>query len=357
VSQPLDRKVVIVTGAGRGLGRAVPLACAAAGARVVVNDTGGAIDGTGVDEQPALEVARQIAACGGQAVASYASVADRSAAQSLVELALSRYSRVDALVNNAGIARQNMIWDMPEGDFDAILGTHLKGAWNCMSAVVGPFIEQRHGCIINVSSGVAVIGAVANTGYTAAKAGVIGLTMGAALDLGPYGIRVNVVFPAGHSRLDGKPEPWRDRYPTHPRAPIPADRWPPEAVPPLFVYLASDAARDVNGQLFACGAGSVSWYPTWRAAREITSNDPVFSYDELASRIPTELLADATNPSPHRAKTAYGSGRASTHYPRRTTRSRPNDRSPTSIRATGPPTEQTRQTPDPLAPRAERSTG
>jgi NAD(P)-dependent dehydrogenase (short-subunit alcohol dehydrogenase family) len=294
----LDGKVAIVTGAGRGIGRAIAHAFAVAGASVVVNDTGGAIDGSGTDHGVADTVVDEITEAGGRAIADYSSVADRSSAGEIIDLALSEFRRIDVLVNNAGIARQNMIWDMPESDFDAMLATHVKGAWNCMSAAVPHFIEQRAGCILNVSSGVAIIGAVANTGYSTAKAGVIGLTLGAALDLGPYGIRVNVIFPAGHSRLDGKPEPWRDRYPTHPRPTMDPAKWPLEAVPPLFVYLASDAARDINGQLLACGANSVSWYPVWMPTREITTNSLPFTYDELAARVPGELLVDAKNPSP-----------------------------------------------------------
>ena len=295
---PLAGKVAVITGAGRGIGRATALGFASAGASVVVNDTGGAINGVGRDQTIADSVVAEIVSVGGRAVANHLSVADRAGAQEIIETAVSAYGRVDVLVNNAGIARQNMIWDMPEADFDAMLGTHLKGAWNCISAAAPRFIEQRSGCILNVSSGVATIGAVANTGYTAAKAGVIGLTFGAALDLGPYGIRVNVIFPAGHSRLDGKPEPWRDVYPTHPRPTMDPARWPLEAVPPLFVYLASDEARDINGQLFSCGADSVAWYPAWKPTHEIKTDIVPFTYEELANRVPHELLVGTKNPSP-----------------------------------------------------------
>jgi NAD(P)-dependent dehydrogenase (short-subunit alcohol dehydrogenase family) len=297
-ARPLAGKVAIITGAGRGIGRAMAIAFARAGASVVVNDTGGAIDGAGRDRRIAEGVVDEIRDVGGSAVADTSSVADRSEADAIVAAALDAFGRVDVLVNNAGIARQNMIWDMPEGDFDAMLATHLKGSWNCISAVADHFIAQRSGCVINVSSGVGIVGAVANTGYAAAKAGVLGLTFGAALDLGPLGVRVNAVFPAGHSRLDGKPEPWRDKYRTVPRPSLDPSKWPPENVPPLLVYLASDAARDVNGQLFACGGNSVSWYPAWLPSREITNSGDAFSFDELAARVPNELLFDVENPAP-----------------------------------------------------------
>ena len=171
----LNGKVAVVTGAGRGLGRATALAFAAEGARVVVNDPGGSISGGGSDPDVADQVVSSINSSGGHAVANYDPVGSVHSSLRIVDSALANFGRIDILVNNAGISRQNMIWDMPESDFDEVIRTHLKGTWSCMKAAIPHMIQQRGGSIINMSSGVSVIGAVANCSYTAAKAGTIGL--------------------------------------------------------------------------------------------------------------------------------------------------------------------------------------
>jgi NAD(P)-dependent dehydrogenase (short-subunit alcohol dehydrogenase family) len=294
----LDGRVAMVTGAGRGVCRAMAVALAAAGAKVVVVDTGGSFAGTGRDPSVASDAVDEITAAGGVAVPCAESIASLDGATRAVETALDHFGRIDVLVNGAGITRQNMIWDMPEADFDGVVATHLKGTWNCMRAAIPSMIERGSGSIVNVSSGVGLVGAVAVSNYTAAKAGIVGLTFGAALDLGPLGVRVNAICPAGWSRLFDKPEPWRERYPVEPRPVMSRDDWPPEAVAPLVVYLATDAAADINGQLFTCGADSVGWFPTFAIAREIRSDGPMFTLDELKRRVPDELLHDVPNPAP-----------------------------------------------------------
>jgi NAD(P)-dependent dehydrogenase (short-subunit alcohol dehydrogenase family) len=251
-----------------------------------------------VDASVAEEVAVELRAAGARAEALAVSIADPEGSERLVAFALEAFGGVDILVNSAGISRQNMIWDMPVGDFDAVVSTHLRGTFLCCRAVANHLIAQQSGCILNISSGVAVSGAVANCSYTAAKAGIVGLTMGLALDLGPLGIRVNAICPAGHSRLFDKPEPWRDRYPTDPRPVMSKEEWPAEHVPPMLVYLASDAGLDVNGQVFAVGGDSIGWFTPMTVAREIRTSDGAFTLDELVDRVPDELLAGVVNPSP-----------------------------------------------------------
>jgi NAD(P)-dependent dehydrogenase (short-subunit alcohol dehydrogenase family) len=231
-------RVAVITRAGRGIGRAVARALAADGFAVVVNDTGGSFDGHGTDTDVAHEAVREIEAAGGTACANTNSVATMVGAAALIASAIDHFGRVDVLVNNAGITRQNMIWDMTEEEFDAVVATNLKGDVACVKAVVPHMIEQRSGSIVNMSSGVSMAGSVATSAYYSSKAGVIGLTFTTAMELGPFGIRVNAIFPGGHSRLHTKPEPWRERYRITERPAMPEDAWPVEAVLPVVTFLA-----------------------------------------------------------------------------------------------------------------------
>jgi NAD(P)-dependent dehydrogenase (short-subunit alcohol dehydrogenase family) len=300
----LTGRTAIVTGAGRGIFRAVAGALAAAGAAVVIVDNGTAMTGEGSDRTVADGAAAEVRAAGGDAIACSESVATMAGAQAIVAVALEAFGRVDVLVNGAGIIRQNMVWDMSEDEFDKVVTVHLKGTWNTMRAVVPHMIERGSGSIVNTASGVGLFGRVASTNYAAAKAGIIGLTRAAAVDLGPMGVRVNAVCPVGLTRMIDHVEPWRHRYPTlHNQLPSP-DQFPPEAVAPLYVYLATDVAQDVNGQVFDSGGGRVAWYaPPDHAGTTsiVNAGGPVFDVDELARRVPTELLVGYANPAPRQA--------------------------------------------------------
>ena len=297
-STDLTGRTAIVTGGGRGIFRAVAIQMAAAGANVVVVDTGGAVGGGGSDVTVADDTVSEIRAQGGSAVACTESVTTLEGATKIATLGMEAFGRLDILVNGAGIVRMNMIWDMPEADFDALIETHLKGTWNCMRAVIPAMMEAGSGAIINTSSSVGVDGFLANSNYAAAKAGVIGLTFAAALDLGPLGIRVNAICPTGYSRMIAMDHSWRSCYPADWFS-ISPEQAPPEAVAPLAVYLATDAASDVNGQLFDSGGGVIGWYPRLVVARQIhPQSGVVFTLDELARRAPDELLGDYNNPAP-----------------------------------------------------------
>ena len=295
----LSGRTAVVTGAGRGVFRAAALQLAAAGAAVIVVDTGGAIGGTGRDATVADETARSIRDAGGAAVACTESVATPEGAGEIVRTAMDEFGRIDILVNGAGTVRQNMIWDMSHDEFDSVVTTHLYGAWHCMRASLPGMMERGSGSIVNVSSSVGLRGRLASGNYVAAKAAVVGLTLSTALEVGPFGVRVNAVCPIGRSRLIDSEQPWFAKYPVAARDPFPAERFPPEAVGPLVVYLAGDAAVDVNGQVFEVGGGTIGWYPPLVPARRMMAElPPLFTVDEIAERMPTELLEGVENRAP-----------------------------------------------------------
>ncbi|MDT7668464.1 MAG: hypothetical protein QOC74_1247, partial [Pseudonocardiales bacterium] len=200
-------RVVIVTGAGRGLGRAHALAFAAEGARVVVNDVGAALDGSGGSAGPAAEVVAEIRAAGGEAVADGEDVADWAGAARLVAHAVGEFGRLDVLVNNAGILRDRMVVSLDEGEWDAVLRVHLKGHaatlhhaaahWRARGKAGEP-VDAR---VVNTSSGAGLLGSVGQGSYSTAKAGILGLTMVAAAELARYGVTVNAIAPAARTRM------------------------------------------------------------------------------------------------------------------------------------------------------------
>ena len=201
----LKDRVAIVTGAGRGVGRAVALEllCAGEGAKVVVNDPGVSLQGAPTDERPADEVVREIRSHGGEAVASYDSVAGFASAEHIVRAAHDRFGRLDVLVNNAGIIRDRTLFKMTEDDFDAVLAVHLKGTFNMCRHAAPVMRDKGYGRIINMTSAAGLKGNFGQTNYSAAKAGIIGLTMTLALELEKYGITVNAFAPRATTRMTG----------------------------------------------------------------------------------------------------------------------------------------------------------
>src|SRR5579885_1890263 len=199
----LAGKVAIVTGAGRGIGRAEALLLAQEGAAVVVNDLGGNTDGTGHDGGPADQVVAEIKAAGGRAVANYANVAEMAGGESMVKTALDTFGRLDILVNNAGILRDRMVFNMSEDEWDDVVDVHLKGHFTTIKAAGVIFRQQRSGRIINTSS-TSGLGNMGQANYSAAKEGIVGFTRTVARDLGRYGVRVNAIRPrAIDTRLAG----------------------------------------------------------------------------------------------------------------------------------------------------------
>ncbi|MDP2954357.1 MAG: SDR family oxidoreductase, partial [Chloroflexota bacterium] len=274
---------------------------------VVVCDPGVARDGTGVDARPADEVVALIKKGGGQAVPSYESVADFAAAERIIKTGVDKFGRLDILVNCAGILRERMIFNMTEEEWDAVLDVHLKGTWNCCRHACVLMRQQRGGRIINTTSS-AWLGTVGQSNYGSAKGGIVSLTRAVAREMGRYGVTCNAIDPAAATRMtmDARvKEGLRKRLEAgiitrefyEGAISVPG----PEYVPPFVLYLASDAAAPVNGQVFHVAADRVSIYSNPVETRALYKNyqrDGKFSLDELITMVPKTLLVGYINPAP-----------------------------------------------------------
>jgi NAD(P)-dependent dehydrogenase (short-subunit alcohol dehydrogenase family) len=243
----LKDKVAVITGAARGIGREIALLMARQGARVVVNDYGGSEGGVGATQGPADEVVAEIRAGGGGAVASYDSVASMEGGRRIVQAALDAFGRIDVVVNNAGILRDRMIFNMSEEEWDAVIDTHLKGSFAVTRAAAPHFREQRSGRFINMTSTSGLVGNVGQANYAAAKLGIVGLTRVTALDMARYNVTANCISPFAWTRMIGT-------IPTETEAQKARvekiKKMSPAHIAPLAAYLASDHAKDVSGQVF-----------------------------------------------------------------------------------------------------------
>jgi len=247
MAKRLAGKSAIVTGAGRGIGRAIAELLAAEGAGVVVNDLGSAVDGTGTSASVADEVVAAIRARGGNAVANHDSVADFAAAERLVATAAKEFGAVDVLVNNAGILRDRMIFNMSEEEWDAVINTHLKGTFAVTRAAAPLMREQKWGRFINMTSTSGLIGNVGQANYAAAKLGIFGLTKATALDMARYNVTANCISPFAWTRMIGT-------IPTETEAQKARvekiKKLSPAHIAPVAAFLATDAAKDITGQVF-----------------------------------------------------------------------------------------------------------
>ncbi|WP_328442547.1 SDR family oxidoreductase [Streptomyces sp. NBC_00444] len=260
-----DGRVVIVTGAGRGLGRAHALAFAAEGARVVVNDLGVGLDGTPGPDSPAGQVVDEIRAAGGEAVAHGGDIATTDGAAALIRTALETYGRLDTLVNNAGFLRDRMLVNLDEDDWDAVVRVHLKGHFLPLKHAAAHWRAEAkagrlpHARIVNTSSGAGLLGSVGQGNYSAAKAGIVGLTLVAAAELGRYGVQVNAIAPAARTRMTE-----RTFAETMAAPGTGFDTMAPENVSPLVVWLGSAGSAGVTGRVFEAEGGRITVMEGWR---------------------------------------------------------------------------------------------
>jgi NAD(P)-dependent dehydrogenase (short-subunit alcohol dehydrogenase family) len=265
-------KVVIVTGAGRGIGREIALLAAGEGARVVVNDVGGGLDGAGSDATPAAEVVREIKANGGEAAASTDSVADWDGAQRIIATATSHFGRLDALVNNAGILRDRIFHQMSPEEFDAVVKVHLYGSFYMSRAAAAVFRAQESGAFVHMTSTSGLIGGLAQANYASAKMGIVGLSKTIALDMARFNVRSNCISPSAFSRMietvPGQTPEKQAAYLEMRKA-----KTRPSQVAPLAVFLASDAAKDVNGQIIGSRGNELYLYSQPRPVRTLHRSD------------------------------------------------------------------------------------
>ncbi|HEV8309260.1 MAG TPA: SDR family NAD(P)-dependent oxidoreductase [Methylomirabilota bacterium] len=262
----LKDKVAVVTGGGRGIGREIALMMAQAGARVVVNDFGGREDGTGGAASAADQVVGEIRQGGGQAVPSYESVATMAGGQRIVQTALDSWNRLDIVVNNAGILRDRMIFNMTEEEWDSVIAVHLKGSFAVTRAAAPRFKEQRWGRFINMTSTSGLIGNVGQANYAAAKLGIVGLTRVTALDMARYNVTANCISPFAWTRLIGTIP---TETPEQQARVAKLERMSPRDIAPLAVYLASEEAQHVSGQLFGVRGKEIFVFSQPRPVRSI----------------------------------------------------------------------------------------
>jgi NAD(P)-dependent dehydrogenase (short-subunit alcohol dehydrogenase family) len=268
----LDGKVAVVTGGGTGIGRAVSIDLAKAGAKVVVNDYGVSVDGTDPSSEPANEVVATIRSAGGQAVASPDSVATMAGGRGVVELALREFGDLHIVVCCAGILRERMIFNMSEEEWDAVIAVHLKGHFTVMQPATRHMREKKSGSIITFTSTAGLEGSPGQPNYSAAKEGIVGLTRSTALAMARYGVRCNAISPTADTRMT-------QRLPGERRGMATAT--PPEAIGPVATFLASDRASHITGQIVGVRGTEVTVYSHQAPLRTTTSVEP-WSPERLA---------------------------------------------------------------------------
>src|SRR5271163_2520696 len=294
----LEGKVAIVTGAGRGIGREEAILMAKQGAKVVVNDLGGHFDGTGQSRSPAEEVVKEIRSAGGEAVANYESVSDFKAAKRIIECAIDNFGKLNIVVNNAGILRDRMIFNMSEDDFDAVLGVHLKGTFNLARHACSYWREQHktgnmlNGRLINTSSDSGLLGNAGQSNYGTAKAAVATFAIIVDREMSRYGVTANAIAPLARTRLTIDATPQTAAGMTQKAGEW--DAFTPAHVAPLIAWLSSDDAKDVHGEVFRVGMGNVWLMRGWHTGAKVSKKGSMWEPAELGGKLKEELAKGVT---------------------------------------------------------------
>lgn len=299
----LRERVAVVTGAGRGIGRAYALRLAAYGARVIVNDAGVAPDGGATDEDPAAVVVAEILAAGGEGVAHRGDIGDVQVGDALVSLALDRWSRLDIVVNNAGFGRPHMVFNLADDEWDDVMRVHLRGSfvvsrpacryWRAHAKEHG----ATYGRLINTATGLLIYGGAGQSNYVAAKAGVNAFTEAVATEMAPYGVTVNTIMPGANTRLaqigwrmartideGGDPHGFDPRDPVH--------------VAEFGCFLASPEAAGISGQTYQVHGGTIEHVRTWPVDQTWLRRGQGFTADELATELPLDVPAKVADRPP-----------------------------------------------------------
>ncbi|GMU40071.1 MAG: putative short-chain dehydrogenase/reductase [Chloroflexota bacterium] len=306
----LDGKVIMVTGGGRGIGRAVARLAASEGASVVIVDNGCEVDGSGANPAIAQAVADEITKAGGKATAAPVDISTMAGAEQAMRAALDGYGRIDGLVTAAGVRRDTPIWEMTEDDWDSVVNGNAKTAFTVTKLASIAMRQQRTGRIVMLTSD-AGLGAVGASNYAAASEGVVGLSRTVARDLGRYGVTCNAISPLARTRLAGgyseEIRPPAGVLSAEEMAriatPFPTRQWEeskhpddPDSVAPMVCFLLTDAAQDVNGQLFGVRGGEIYLYSYPSIDRQILSFGRRFTMDEMDEQMPRTIANGVTSP-------------------------------------------------------------
>lgn len=268
-----DDRVAVITGAGGGLGRAHALLLASRGAKVVVNDLGGSMDGVGGDNTPAQKVVDEIKAAGGEAVPNYNSVSEWESAQKIIQTAIDNYGKIDILINNAGILRDKSMMKMELQDWELILAVHLSGTFFCTKAAFPYMREAGYGRILSTSSAAGIYGNFGQTNYGAAKMGIAGMMLSVKLEGAKYNIKANTLVPVAGTRLTATVMP-----------PQVVEMLKPEFVSPVAAYAVSEAC-EVSGQIFVAGAGYFSRAAMVEGPGVFFQDSAAVTPDDIAARL------------------------------------------------------------------------
>lgn len=299
MSERLKDRVAIVTGSSQGIGKAIAIALAKEGAKVVTNNRR-----PGAEGGDAETVAKEIKGMGGEAVPFFGSVSEFDVAEKIVKTAVDSFGKIDIVVNNAGADAPRMVWNMTEEDWDRSVDSFLKGSFNCIRFASGLMREQKWGRIINTTS-TAWLGTVGHCNYGAAKAGLVGLTRAVAREMGRSGVTCNAYAPTAATRFTLSDEivaGFKKRYEaglmTKERFEELTNPPPPETVGPFIVYLCTDAAADINGQVFDVTGGDIAIYSEPVKKKTITKKKGLWTVEELIEQVPKVLLEGYKNPAP-----------------------------------------------------------